>query len=144
MKPDCLVKEIKPSELRTWRFKYDQWASASFQGSVPPDVEVNTFLCYLDAWWQSRLRPKMRRDTCLEDLWRWVLDEMKMMWPKYLRRELLFCCRQKGGQAALDYYLESKSIGEDCELEKLGPEGILCHLLVRGLRGDEENFVNTS
>ena len=40
----------------------------------------------------------------------------------------------------MDYNLELKSIGEDCELEKLGLEGILCHLLVRGLRGDEEKL----
>ena len=76
----------------------------------------------------------------MEDLWRCVLEEMKVMWPISLRRELLFSCKQKGGQAALDYYLELKSIGEDCELEKLGPEGILCHLLVRGLRGEEEKL----
>ena len=117
MKPECLVKEIKPAELRTWRFKYDQWTSASFQGSVPPEVEVNTFLCYLDASWQSRLWPKMRRDTCLEDLWRWVVEEMRVKWPISICRELLFGCKQKGRQAALDYYLELKSIGEDCKVE---------------------------
>merc|ERR1711888_326564 len=65
MKPDSLVKEIKPSELRTWRFKYDQWVSASFQGQVPPEIEINTFMCYLDSWWQSRLRSKIKKDTCL-------------------------------------------------------------------------------
>ena len=46
MKPDTLVKEIKPSELRAWRFKYEQWVTASFQGHVPLDVEINTFLCF--------------------------------------------------------------------------------------------------
>ena len=75
MKPDSLVKEIKPSELRTWQFKYDQWVSAPFQGTLPPEVEVNMFMCYLDSWWQSRLRPRMRRDTCMEDLWKCVLEE---------------------------------------------------------------------
>ena len=34
MKPREMVKEIKPSELRTWRYKYEQWCSASFQGTV--------------------------------------------------------------------------------------------------------------
>ena len=41
---------------------------------------------------------------------------------------------------ASDYYLELKAIGEDCELEYLGPEGIICHLLVRGLLGSEEKL----
>ena len=140
MKPDSLVKEIKPSELRTWRFKYDQWVSASFQGMVPPEVEVNTFMCCLDAWWQSTLRPKMRRDTCMKNLWRCMLEEMKVMWPISLRREPLFSCKQKSGQAASDYYLELNAIGDDCELEKLGPEGIICHLLVKGLIWSEKKL----
>ena len=140
MKPPELVKEIKPSELRTWKYKYDQWCSASFQGTVPPEVEVNTFMCFLDSWWQSRLRPRMRKETCLEDLWKFVMEEMKVMWPISIRRELLFSCKQKQGQAASDYYLELKAIGEDCELEGLGPEGIICHLLVRGLLGSEERL----
>ena len=33
-----------------------------------------------------------------------------------------------------------KAIGEDCELEYLGLEGIICHLLVRGLLGSEERL----
>ena len=40
MKPDSLVKEIKPSELRTWRFKYDQWVSDSFQGRCHPRLRL--------------------------------------------------------------------------------------------------------
>ena len=86
------------------------------------------------------MRPKMKKDTCLEDLWKCVLEEMKVMWPISLRREMLFSCRQKQGQAASDYYLELKSISDDCEMEKLGPEGIICHLLVRGLLGSEEKL----
>jgi hypothetical protein len=110
MRPPEMVKEIKPSELRTWRYKYDQWASASFQGTVPPEVEVNTFMCFLDSWWQSRLRPRMRKETCLEDVWRMVKEEMKVMWPISIRREMLFGCKQKSGQAASDFYLELKAI----------------------------------
>ena len=86
------------------------------------------------------MRPKLQKDTCLMDLWRNVMDEMKVMWPISMRREMLFSCRQKQGQAASDYYLELKSISYDCEMESLGPEGILCHLLVRGLLGSEEKL----
>ena len=82
----------------------------------------------------------MRKETCLEDLWRMVKEEMKVMWPISIRREMLFGCKQKSGQAASDFYLELKAIGEDCELEHLGPEGIICHLLVRGLLGSEERL----
>ena len=82
----------------------------------------------------------MRKETCLEDLWKYVLEEMKVMWPISIRREMLFSCKQKQGQAASDYYLELKAIGEDCELEYLGQEGIICHLLVRGLLGSEEKL----
>ena len=36
--------------------------------------------------------------------------------------------------------MELKAIGDDCELEKLAQEGIICHLLVRGLLGSEEKL----
>ena len=55
----------------------------------------------------------MRKETCLEDLWKFMTEEMKVMWPISIRRELLFSCKQKQGQAASDYYLELNAIGED-------------------------------
>ena len=60
MKPETLMKEVRPSELRAWRFKYDQWFRSSFQGSVPLSLEVDTFLCFLDSWWLNRIQPKVR------------------------------------------------------------------------------------
>merc|ERR1711888_530564 len=62
------------------------------------------------------------------------------MWPKSRRREMLFDCHQKQGQAARDFYLELKTISYDCKMDSLGPEGIVCHLLVRGLLGNEEKL----
>ena len=87
-------------------------------------------MCFLDSWWLNRIQPKVRKDTCIEDLWRSVAEEMKVMWPISRRREMLFECKQKQGQAVSDFYLELKTLAQDCEITKLGPEPLLCHLLV--------------
>ena len=60
---------------------------------------------------------------------------MKVWWPISRRREMLFDCRQKHGQAASDFYLELKTLAQDCEITELDPEPILCHLLVGGCWG---------
>ena len=46
---------------------------------------------------------------------------------------MLFDCHQKSGQEASDFYLELKTLAQDCEIDKLGQEPLLCHLLVKGL-----------
>ena len=53
---------------------------------------------------------------------------------------MLFDCRQKSGQAASDFYLELKTLAQDCEIDKLGQEPLLCHLLVKGLMNSEEKL----
>ena len=65
MKPEMLVKDIKPSKMRTSIYKYGQWFRSSFQGSVPLELQVDTFMCFLDSWWMNRLQPKLRRDMCM-------------------------------------------------------------------------------
>ena len=63
MKPQMLVKDVKPSEMRTWRYKYNQWFRSSFQGPVPLELQVDTFMCFLDSWWMNRLQLRVLRDT---------------------------------------------------------------------------------
>ena len=123
--------------MRSWRYKYEQWFCSSFTGTTPFELQVDTFLCFMDNWWLNRLRPKVRRDTCVEDLWMLVEEEMKIQWPISRRREMLFDCRQKRGQAASDFYLDLKTLAQDCEIDKLGQKPLLCHLLVKGLMSSE-------
>ena len=48
MKPDPLVKEVHPSEMRALQYKFDQWFHLSFQGTVKLKLEVYIFLCFLN------------------------------------------------------------------------------------------------
>ena len=43
-------------------------------------------------------------------------------------------------EAASDFYLELKTLAQDCDITELGSELILCPLLVRGLLGSEEKL----
>ena len=56
-----------------------------------------------------------------------VEEEMKIQLPRSRRKEVLF-------------YLELETLAQDCKIDKLGPEPILCHLLVRGLLGSAEKL----
>ena len=98
MKPEVQMREVRPSEMRAWKYKFDQWFRSSFQGSVPLSLEVDTFMCFLDSWWLNRIQPKVRKETCIEDLWRSVAEEMKVLWPISRRREMLFECKHKQGR----------------------------------------------
>ena len=94
MKPFSLVKDVRPSELRSWKLKYDKWFRNSFQGTPLLKLEVDSFLLFLDSWWMSRLQPRVKKDTNVEDLWKWVGEEMKVLYPISRRQDMLFESRQ--------------------------------------------------
>ena len=50
MKPDTLVKDVRPSELRAWIIKYNTWFRCSFQGNPTLELEVDSFLSVLNSW----------------------------------------------------------------------------------------------
>ena len=83
------------------------------------------------------LLPEKKDNATLGDLRLIVRDEMKVLFPISKWRDLLFECRQKNGQSVSEYYLELKDLAQDCDLDKMGTESLLCHLLLRGLNNSE-------
>ena len=69
-----------------------------------------------------------------------VEEELKIHWPISRTREMLFDCRPKSGQAASDFYLELKTLAQDCEIDKLSLDTLLYHLMVKGLMNSEEKL----
>ena len=55
MKPESFVKDMKPSEMRTWKYKYEQWFRSSFTGTTPLELQVDTFMWFRDNWWLNCL-----------------------------------------------------------------------------------------
>ena len=67
-----------------------------------------------------------------------VEEELKVQWPISRRREMFFDCRHKSGQAASDFYLDVKTLAQNFEIDKLGQEALLCHLLRERIIMDSE------
>ena len=140
MEHTLLLKEVRPAELRSWEVKFDSWLSCSFQGTPPTDFYVATFISKCDAWWVNRLLPKKQDNITMGDLRGFVREEMKVLYPVSCRRDILFESKQKGGQSPSEFYLELKDLALDCELDTMGRESLICHLLLRGLHSSKEKL----
>ena len=84
------------------------------------------------------LLPKKWDSTTLGDLRGYVREEMKVLFPVSGRRDILFECKQKGGQTPSEYYFELKDLAQDLELATMGDKSLIGHLLLRGLNSSEK------
>ena len=78
----------------------------------------------------NRILPRKSGDTTLNDLRKFVMEEMKVLYPVGRGRDNLFENKQKGGQTPSEFYLEFKDLALDCKLESMGKESLLGHLLL--------------
>ena len=86
------------------------------------------------------MNPKWKTDTRCVEMRNNVEEEMRILFPMFKRRDLLFICRQKSGKSPSEFYLEFKDLSLDCDLEKIGKESLLVHLLLRGLLSAKEKL----
>ena len=122
LKPEPLTKEHTPAEFRLWKRAFEAFYAASRLDRAGIEEQRAYLTQCLDKDMAMRISDKVAMGTALygnNGVIHAVEKQFLSLYPLFSRRQKYFAYKQESGQAATDYMIKLKRLGDEADLSDM-------------------------